>query len=474
MSIVPSDEQIYIDFEDEEKSEACCAKMKTSEIDKWIAAHKEFYGEGAGIDWEDKQSQIQMRIKSARTCQLVVKFFPATGVILAQSKEFQVWADHDVPEMKHVLGNKCDKDVSNQTDPMETLCKTLCTSTDKPAKSTSSLKINDETDLTCEETSCKTLYVSTEQQTAPVSTSGEPCRQNDIDILTTKIQALEDNIFTVIQRYQNDVHEAKLNAAKADASKWKKIYEEKCKELANYKNASNTQSTSANHTPQLAECEKCAVNKGILAETLIQNEELEKKLSSCMHNLTASKQIITTNDRDLEKLYSKQNELTKELEIATNKIRDLQRELNTEHEKHTEWCMQMDKQMEERISQQLEVITSRQNKSYAAATAATSKETPDHVVGTRSRAVYHISDIICVQGREDPLSIFFQMKNPMVEDDIHFPTLEHLYQYRLLLHHGKDLAAQAAAEWLILVKQNTMLKNMSRSMMRPGPRNEKL
>ena len=95
---IPDDESMFIDYEDEAKSIPCSAKLKTKDINLWLSRHKAFYQKDT--TWEEKQTFTQMKFKPEKSTQLVVKFYPSTGVVFAQSKDVMKWASHDVDEMK--------------------------------------------------------------------------------------------------------------------------------------------------------------------------------------------------------------------------------------------------------------------------------------------------------------------------------------------------------------------------------------
>ena len=100
-SSIPSDESMFIDYEDEAKTIPCSAKFKTLNLKEWMEKHRTFYGNAnENVMWEEKQTLHQMKVRSGEGAQLVVKFYKNTGVVFAQSKDVEKWASHDIDIMK--------------------------------------------------------------------------------------------------------------------------------------------------------------------------------------------------------------------------------------------------------------------------------------------------------------------------------------------------------------------------------------
>ena len=119
----PPNEEVYVDYKDEEGEQPCASKFKTERMDKWIKIHQEKYpGDSSKqqtVEWEEKANDVlQLKVKQKQKLKLTIKFHRTTGVVTCQSEGFMNWAFVTVPAMKVEMDNVSENQHnSDQTNP---------------------------------------------------------------------------------------------------------------------------------------------------------------------------------------------------------------------------------------------------------------------------------------------------------------------------------------------------------------------
>jgi predicted NAD-dependent protein-ADP-ribosyltransferase YbiA (DUF1768 family) len=485
---IPANEEVYTDYEDEERTVPCSAKFKTGNLDGWIKAHEDFYKEEPGVEWDDKSTFKQLRIKPGKQQRLIVKFYRGTNVVMAQSKELSTWGDYDVRAMKEKMSETAKVIHPQSTDISHTV-----TVTSSDVKGIQPLDQSDsEEDLhdAVIAPSSAEVLTNTQQPPEPArpdaeDTDPQPNEHNhtkseattstsdvkgqnmtgasespstEVSHILTRMQVLEDTLVRAVDGFRNDFKEARIEAinqelilVKEDRNRWKKECE-KLREAA--KKVTKVTSATGENVNTDATCEQCATLQEQLAATIVMNEDLEASLKSEVAKLADSKRCRGDLETRNQKLYDQHVSASQEAEELREKLQVTQTELCEEKEKHVEWCAQMQKQLESRITltcdsnqEKWSSVSSKKPNHYL--TALLSNSTlQDHEKMSRCKPVYHVNDTLCVQGRDDPLSNFYPLENPICEDGIDFKALENLYQYKMCSHHGKDSVAQVVARMI--------------------------
>jgi ribA/ribD-fused uncharacterized protein len=537
------DETIYIDYNDETKEDPCCAKFKTNRVSSWISAHRHLYhlsnlSNKHTITWEEKNNITQVRIKKSRTNHLVVKFYPTTGIVLAQSKDFLSWANTDAPQMRDMMQQNIIKVAQNEendtvendnehdsteSDDDSTVIMAGCEFGDTTPQTPQTLKEVDDDILAlvknnfntstpvikehsdpnqsqtamtaplnsnsnspqtplsrgCNASAVRQQYIMTpmpdsptastegklQAPSSPVSHSHSPtpeqqatdmtprkgkqkegqCHGGDkrlwtmMSALTGQVQGLENKIVEVIEGFRTDSLHSKLQATKKEATDYKREWEMSKKEATKWENECNRlQSTPPKDTESCSMCNKLT-NK--LGDSLIQTEKVEKQLTAAQEKIT---NLVQTN----ELLLNQSQGWREKCQEVEKNIEELRVNLLSERQKHIAWTIQAERRIEEMADEKENLSSVNNMKAPSYSEAATSRPTTDITdiqANRRTRNMYHLSDILCVQGVSDPLSNFYRLESPILKDNIEFRTLEHLYQYLMSKDHNKENVAIAIA-----------------------------
>ena len=117
MDRVDADEELYVDYKDELRTQVTNLKFKTTteRMGAWITAHKEQFPDPDC--WDIKPTCTTLRVKDSGSGTLMIKFHSTTGVVLIQGSMHQMWRDRHfavlqrrVSQLRLQTDTKCDGD----------------------------------------------------------------------------------------------------------------------------------------------------------------------------------------------------------------------------------------------------------------------------------------------------------------------------------------------------------------------------
>ena len=112
LATVQADETLYTDYKTEAKEEICSVKLRTTQTNSWIQLHKVKYNttystnENISVKWETKPNSLEiLKLVSKNKPKLTISFFGCDGTILVQGEWLCKWADQTYPQIRMELDN---------------------------------------------------------------------------------------------------------------------------------------------------------------------------------------------------------------------------------------------------------------------------------------------------------------------------------------------------------------------------------
>jgi ribA/ribD-fused uncharacterized protein len=262
-----------------------------------------------------------------------------------------------------------------------------------------------------------------------------------VDILTEKLNNLQLESENYKRDYKTAIKEnSQLRKDCENLSNISNSQELKIKEINSKTPQCNTKCTNCEKTNEKARNEESSHLQAAV--------KFEEEIKGLKNRLKESFAQQDEQKQGIEKLNFTKTELESRIEKLKYDISNLQDNLILAKDKHLELSIQLQKQLEDMkpTDEKWNTVPTRE-KSYKGAVAAT-KDNEDLIANKRTKSIYHLDNIICVQGREDPLSNFYRLETPIKVDDINFYTLEHLFQYHYCIAHKRKDVAIAVANLL--------------------------
>jgi hypothetical protein len=196
----------------------------------------------------------------------------------------------------------------------------------------------------------KNLQVENHGSLAPKRDTHKQLNEIPVELIQSKIQALEDTLVTTINEYRNDFLNAKIETLstqvkmhQAEANRWRKEYE----------SLKKTHQESKQAVPASDHCGNCEKIKPQVESALVQNEQLEIKIKTVEQERNICHKRISELEKELQQIKMRNETVAMDLETTTTKMGLLQQELCKERENHADWCLNIEKLLESRLESSL-------------------------------------------------------------------------------------------------------------------------
>jgi ribA/ribD-fused uncharacterized protein len=281
-----------------------------------------------------------------------------------------------------------------------------------------------------------------------------------------QIQNLEERLVEVIENYKDDHFRMKLvlladslEQSKKEVQDYKKDSNIALKENEQLRREYGTLNAKFIRQEEQLEtmkiegmlvtttkCESCEKIRNEMSSCRIEAEEFKEESKGIKEKFRTADSLVKDQDLEIKRINKIKTDQRNENEKLRVDISNLQDRLIQEKDNHLEWSLQIQKQLDNTHHEDWKTVQDQKKDNYKGALQRTKVGNEDLMAKKRSRNIYHLNDIVCVQGRDDPLSNFSKLETPLHVDGLEFSTLEHLYQYKYCLaHNRKDVAVAVAS-----------------------------